>query len=61
MEQVLISRDDLLEFMGEENYFKFLNELKRKIKKTANNGDCGAYNDEPIWIIAEWSKNKGEK
>lgn len=49
MKQILITRDDLLKFMKEDNYFEFIDWLKTKNKIPQK---------EPIWIIAEWSKEK---
>ena len=48
--QLLISVSDLTEFMDEEKYSKFIGSLAERAKKS----DDSDYNDEPIWIIAEW-------
>ena len=50
MKHILITSDDLIKFMGKDNYYEFIEELKRK----------GQIKDEiPIWIIAEWSEKNG--
>ena len=48
MNQVVIRPDELIEFMGKENYCKFME--KMRVKKNIKNVDGG------IWIIAEWSE-----
>ena len=47
MKQGLIRPDELIQFMGKDNYMEFIDYLKTKLhipEKT------------PIWIIAEWSE-----
>lgn len=50
MKQIIITPDYLLEFMDELSYNLFINNLRIKNKIPE---------DEPLWIIAEFSK--GEK
>lgn len=47
MEQDIITIDDLIKFMGEDNYHEFIDYLRIKHKIPQK---------EPIWIITEWSK-----
>ena len=49
MEQLLINVDDLQKFMTKENYCEFIDYLRKKGKIPQK---------EPIWIIAEWSREK---
>jgi len=52
MKQFLITPNDLLKFMKEEDYDAFINYLvnENNIPK-----------DAPIWIIGEWSASNEEK
>lgn len=50
MKQTIITPDNLIKFMGKDNYYEFIDQLKTKNKIPEK---------EPIWIIAEWS-TKGE-
>ena len=45
MKQILITSEDLIKFMGEYSYYKFI-EYLRKVNKISK--------DEPIWIIGEY-------
>jgi hypothetical protein len=47
MKQDIITVDDLIKFMGKDNYYEFIEELKERNKIQTG---------EPIWIIAEWSE-----
>ena len=51
MKQLLINVGDLVKFMGRDNYYEFIDYLREKGKIPQK---------EPIWIIAEWSKENGE-
>ena len=48
MKEILIRPNDLLEFMTEENYKKFIKSLKRRLKSEK----------EPIWIIGQVLEKK---
>ena len=43
----LIRPDEIMKYMTEDNYIKFIDYLAKKCKIPVN---------EPIWIIAEWSE-----
>ena len=47
MKQIIITMDDLIEFMGKDNYYDFIDKLKEKHEIP---------NKEAVWIIAEWSE-----
>lgn len=47
MTEILITPSELRRFMSEENYTKFINTLRAKLK-----------NKGPIWIIAQVSEEK---
>lgn len=51
MKKYLIIPEDLIKFMGKDNYMKFIDELHTKRNIPIQ---------EPIWIIAEYS-SKGEQ
>ena len=50
MKQIIITPDDLIKFMGKDNYYEFIEYLRTENKIPQK---------EPIWIIAEWSKENG--
>ncbi len=47
MKQTIITVDDLMEYMGKDNYYEFIDSLREYNKIPQK---------EPIWIIAEWSE-----
>ena len=51
MKKILITPEDLLKFMKKREYYKFL-EYLRKINNIPE--------DEPLWIILEWSSSSKE-
>ena len=51
MKKIIITPDDLIKFMGKDNYYEFIDYLREQNKVPQL---------EPIWIIAEWSCNEKE-
>ena len=49
MKQAIITPTELISFMGKDEYYEFINWLKRTHKIDR---------ELPIWIIAEWSPKK---
>jgi len=50
MKKMIIAKEDLKKFMTEENYIKFIKDIKERSKYE----DYDTIEDEPIFIIAEW-------
>ena len=52
--QILICPNHLIKYMGEENYHKFIDELRNRIN---NHKDYkNITNKDILWIIAEWGE-----
>ena len=49
MKEILITRDDLLQFMTQKNYLKFLTFCQKELKN---------HELKPIWIIAQILEQK---
>lgn len=49
MKQIILTQDELIKFMGKDNYYDFIDYLKEKNYIPTK---------EPIWIIAEWSEDE---
>ena len=50
--QILITRKDMIQFMGEDKYNEFIGHIVKRIKSTVDYDNI--QEGEPFWIIGEW-------